>query len=130
MEYKYLFSPIKLGPVTIKNRIVTAPHATHFFSEGNLLDDRYIEYHRARAKGGTGLIIAGGMTVMPSSRNIFVQEIYDERVVPLLRRLAEAVHQYETKLFVQIVHCGRQMASGFGRQAIWAPSAIPCPVIR
>jgi len=59
MEYKYLFTPIKIGSATIKNRIFSAPHGTSF-SKDNILDERYIEYQKMRAKGGVGLIIAGG----------------------------------------------------------------------
>jgi 2,4-dienoyl-CoA reductase-like NADH-dependent reductase (Old Yellow Enzyme family) len=130
MEYKYLFTPIKVGSTTIKNRIFSAPHGTSF-SKDNILDERYIEYQRMRAKGGVGMIVAGGMTILPNTKDFLcVQEIYDEKVVPMLRRLGEAVHPYGAKVFVQLAHCGRQMESGFSRQPIWAPSAIPCPVVR
>ena len=130
MDYKYLFKPIKIGSATINNRIFLAPHGTSF-SRDNILDDRYIEYLRMRAKGGTGLIVAGGMTISPNTKGyLLLQEIYDERVVPMLEKLAEEVHTYGTTIFMQLNHCGRQMESGHSRQPIWAPSAIPCPVIR
>jgi 2,4-dienoyl-CoA reductase-like NADH-dependent reductase (Old Yellow Enzyme family) len=91
MEYKYLFTPIKIGSTTIKNRIFSAPHGTSF-SKDNILDERYIEYQRMRAKGGVGLIIAGGMTILPNSKDFLnIQEIYDEKAVPMLSQLAKAV---------------------------------------
>lgn len=130
MEYKYLFSPVKIGSALLKNRIFLAPHGTSF-SEDNILDDRYVEYLRMRAQGGVGMIIAGGMTILPNSMDFLnIQEIYDERAVPMLKKLAAAVQQYGTRLVVQIVHVGRQMESGFSREPIWAPSPIPCPVVR
>ncbi len=129
-QYKYLFEPIKIGSETIKNRLYFGAHGTCFQSKDNILDERYIEYLRMRAKGGAGLIIAGAMNVMHSSHNSYTQEIFDEKVLPPLRHLAETMHQYGTKVFLQILHAGRQMESTDSRQPIWAPSAIPCPVIR
>lgn len=130
MEYRYLFTPFQVGSTTVKNRIFFAPHGTSF-AKDNILDDRYVEYMKARAKGGTGFIIAGGMTVAASTRSMLnIQEIFEERSVPMMKKLAEAVHPYGTKIVMQLSHCGRQMESGHSRQPVVGPSPIPCPVVR
>ncbi|MBU1053384.1 MAG: FAD-dependent oxidoreductase [Proteobacteria bacterium] len=130
MEYTYLFMPIKIGSITVNNRISFAPHGTSF-AKDSILDDRYVEYMKLRAKGGVGLIIAGGMTIAPSTKGMLnIQEIFEERSVPMLKRLSDSVHPYGTKIIMQLSHCGRQMESGHSRQPLLAPSAIPCPVMR
>ena len=129
-QFKYLFSPFKLGPVTVKNRIVSSAHGTMFADGDNILDDRYVEYQRARAKGGAGLIIAGMMNVMFNSRDLtFIHEVYDPKCVPMLKKLADAVHQEDGKVFVQLCHAGRETDIELTRQPTWAPSPIPSPGI-
>jgi len=130
-QFKYLFSPIKIGPVTIRNRIYFGPHGTMFADKNHILDERYIEYLRARAKGGVGLIIAGMMNVMFNCRHLLgIQEIYDEKSVPMLRRMAEAVHEEGAKVFVQIAHKGRETDIEITRLPSWAPSPIHSSTFR
>lgn len=124
-QFKYLFSPLKIGPVTVKNRLYFGPHGTMFADKNHILDERFIEYNRARAKGGVGLIIAGMMNVMLNCRELLDQEIHDERALPLLRQLAEAVHKEGTKIFVQLCHAGRETDTELSRLPVWAPSPIP-----
>jgi mycofactocin system FadH/OYE family oxidoreductase 2 len=125
-QFKYLFTPFKIGPITLRNRIFSSAHITQLADQNNLLDERYIEYQRTKARGGLGLTICGMMNVMPNSREfLFIQEIYDERVVPRLRQLAEAVHQEGAKVFAQLVHTGREMDTEISRQPSWGPSSIP-----
>ena len=104
-QFKYLFTPFKVGSVTVKNRIFSGPHGTNYSDQNHILDERYVEYQPARARGGAGLIIAGMMNVMLNCRNYFgIQEILSEEAVPMLRRLAEAVHAEGAKIFVQLCH--------------------------
>lgn len=125
-QFKYLFTPIKLGPVTVRNRIYFGPHGTMLADKDYLMDERYVEYQRARARGGAGLIIAGMMTVMKNSRDFAgIQEIYDERVVPRLRQMAEAVHNEGATILVQLCHSGRESDPELSRLPAYAPSAIP-----
>lgn len=128
--FKILFSPIRLKGLTLKNRLVNAPHTTNF-ADHNMPDDRYVEYLRARAEGGLGLIIAGMMVVHPTAR-CFEGVVfgYDERIVPWYRKMAEAVHKYDTKIFVQLNHSGRQMNSSTSGLPIVGFSPLPGPLNR
>lgn len=129
-QFKYLFTPFKIGPITVKNRIFSSSHLTQLADQNHLLDDRYIEYQRNKAKGGLGMTICGMMNVMPNSREfLFIQEIYDEKVVPRLKLLAEAVHEQDCKVLAQLVHCGRETDIEISRQASWAPSALAPSVV-
>jgi 2,4-dienoyl-CoA reductase-like NADH-dependent reductase (Old Yellow Enzyme family) len=55
---------------------------------------------------------------------------WDDRVIPGLKRLADAVHEHGTKIFGQLIHQGRQMTSSITNRPILAPSPIPCPLRR
>ena len=64
MPFEHLFAPIKIGPKTAKNRIAFPSHGTRFpFFRDNTDGSQYIEYHRARARGGCGLTVIG--TLIP-----------------------------------------------------------------
>ena len=62
-KFKYLFTPIKIGPVSIKNRIFSAPHGTHFAESDGLPNERQAYYHADAANGGVGLIITGAIHI-------------------------------------------------------------------
>ncbi len=129
-EFRYLFAPIKLGSLTVKNRVVSAPHTTCYVDD-SLYDGRYVEYQRARAKGGVGLIIMGLSYVHPTAQRLVHGHFaFDRRCVEVYRRLADAVHEYGARIFVQLGHTGRQTNGSISRLPVWAPSAIPCPVNR
>ena len=55
-EFPTLFSPLELGPITLKNRIFSSGHDTVMVHDG-LVTDQLVAYHRARAEGGAGLIV-------------------------------------------------------------------------
>ena len=65
VQFPILFSPIKIGPKTVKNRIVSTGHRTRYVVN-HMLTDRLIAYHRERAKGGVGLIVTESTSVHPS----------------------------------------------------------------
>ena len=58
-QFRYLFTPLKIGPVRVPNRIVFPAHLTNF-AERNLPSERHADYYAERAKGGAGLIITAG----------------------------------------------------------------------
>src|SRR3972149_3642620 len=62
MMFTYLFSPIRLGRVELKNRISFQPHLTNFAVD-SLPSERHVHYGGERAKGGVGLIITEEMSV-------------------------------------------------------------------
>lgn len=60
-EFPLLFSPLKVGTLTLKNRIASTSHDA-FFAEGGAVGERYIRYHVEKARGGAGLIQCFGTT--------------------------------------------------------------------
>ena len=100
----FLFEPIKIRDLVIPNRIMSTAHSTRFCVDG-LVTDRLIAYQRERAKGGVGLIVTEAQTVHPSAQpRLGMIHNWDDRVIPGLRLLTDAVHEYETKIFGQLIH--------------------------
>jgi 2,4-dienoyl-CoA reductase-like NADH-dependent reductase (Old Yellow Enzyme family)/thioredoxin reductase len=120
-----LFTPRRIGPVTVKNRTVFLAHETGFAEDG-LPTERDAAYYEARAKGGVGLIIGpSSMLVHPSSSNPMYATGYDPDVVPRLRTIAEACHRHGTKVFAQLQHTGGEDTGEHAMRETWAPSAVP-----
>lgn len=120
-----LFSPLRLGGITLHNRIVSTAHSTGL-SDGTRIGDRVIAYYVARARGGVGLIITGSTSVHPSSTSKLMPALanWDDSVIRPYRQLADAVHPYGTRLFVQLNHAGALSGGAAESARIVAPSAI------
>jgi 2,4-dienoyl-CoA reductase-like NADH-dependent reductase (Old Yellow Enzyme family)/thioredoxin reductase len=120
-----LFSPLQLGGITLRNRIVSTAHSTGL-SEGTQIADRVIAYYTARARGGVGLIITGSTSVHPTSTSKLMPALanWDDTIIEPYRRLAAAVHPYGTRIFAQLNHAGALSGAGDKLNRIVAPSAV------
>lgn len=125
----YLFSEWSLGKVRLKNRLVVSPVTTLFCTEDGMATERYIRYHEERARGGWGLIIAETYVVDPKGKGYrLLPGFWEDAQIESHRALTERVHRYDTKIFAQLYHSGRQTTGEVtGAQPV-APSPIPCPV--
>jgi 2,4-dienoyl-CoA reductase-like NADH-dependent reductase (Old Yellow Enzyme family) len=122
-----LFSPIQIGQVTVKNRILSSGHDT-VMAESGMIGDRLIAYHEARAKGGVGLIVvqvAGVHESAKYSSSVLMADTDD--CIPGYRKLVDAVRPYGTTLFGQLFHDGREMmeSQDGSLPVALAPSAVP-----
>jgi 2,4-dienoyl-CoA reductase-like NADH-dependent reductase (Old Yellow Enzyme family) len=120
-----LFSPLRIGPVELANRIVSTAHQTTLVHEGLPTDD-FLAYHEARARGGAGLIVLEATAVHPSSLlTSHTLAGFRKEIVPALARVAEAVQAHGTRLFLQLLHGGREQIASAPRPPALAPSAVP-----
>ena len=104
--FKLLFSPIKVGRLTLRNRIVFLPHGNNY-AEGGLPGDREAYYFAERAKGGVALIIWGGQMVHPpGSTGQTNASALDPRVVGRYHRVTDRVHRHGACIAAQLVHVG------------------------
>src|SRR5712691_6803435 len=127
-ELRSLFSPIKVGRLTLKNRICSSGHA-EAMAEGGRPGERLRRYHEAKARGGCALTIFGGSSsVHPSSPAAAWKQIanHDDSIIPAYRAIADAVHDHGCLVFTQITHLGRRaQADGEETNVLLAPSQIP-----
>jgi mycofactocin system FadH/OYE family oxidoreductase 2 len=123
-QFKYLFSPLKIGQVIVPNRISFSAHLTNFAEHG-LPSEKHLYYWTERAKGGTGLIITEEQSIHPTDRSYDkLVEAYDPAVIPVYRKITGAVHEYETKIFAQLNHNGAQGDGSISRLPVWGPSPM------
>ncbi len=124
-RYPHVFRPLQLGPTLLRNRIFVPAHTTNY-GENNLPTQRHLDYHRARAAGGAGMIVFEGIRVHRSSlgRSQGVNG-YDPACIPPFARIARAVQDEGCKLFGQIIHLGRHIDGNYARTPSWSASSIP-----
>ncbi len=125
MQFPHLFSPLEIGRVTVPNRISFSAHLTNLADDG-LPTDRLTGYLAARARGGAGLIITEEQSVHPTDRAYeHLIEAFHPEVIPGYKRLTQAVHAFETRIFAQLNHNGQQCSGSLSRLPVWAPSPVP-----
>ncbi len=127
MRFPHLFAPLPLRGVTLRNRILSTGHDTTLPSDGTV-NAALIAYHRARAKGGAGLIVTQVAGVHETARyTSHLLMATSDDCIPGYRALAEAVHAEGCAIFSQLFHPGREiMESADGLLAVaYAPSVSP-----
>ncbi|RVW01076.1 mycofactocin system FadH/OYE family oxidoreductase 2 [Rhodococcus xishaensis] len=128
--YPQLFSPLRLGPLTLRNRVVFSAHLTGY-AVGGKPTAQHAAYYAARAKGGAGLIISEEHATHPGDWPYEkVIAGYRPEVVPGYRLITDAVHEHGVPILAQINHNGGQGSSMYSRRPLWAPSAVPDPLFR
>ncbi|WP_293267386.1 NADH:flavin oxidoreductase, partial [Neptunomonas sp.] len=133
-QFDILFEPLKINNLTIRNRIVSTAHAEVYATDGGMTTERYVKYYEEKAKGGCGLSICGGSSVVsidsPQSWWSSVN-LSTDRIIPHFQNLADAVHKHGGKIMIQITHMGRRSRwDGGDWPNLMSPSGIREPVHR
>jgi len=126
-----VWSPLRIGPVTVKNRIVFSAHLTNYATQDGHPSAQHVAYYEERAAGGAGLIITEEHSTHPTDWP-YEKLIhgFNPAVISGYRAITEAVHRHGTPIFAQINHNGGQASSMYSRLPVWAPSAVPDPLFR
>lgn len=121
-----LFEPIMIGKMELKNRILLAAMVSNFSTEDGFVTERLKSYHANIARGGCALNVTEASYVSLEGKRISNGlGAYDDKLIPGLRELAEAVHNEGGRIAMQIFHGGRECASEItGLQPI-GPSSVP-----
>ena len=123
-----------IGKLTIRNRVLSTAHAEVYATDGGMTTERYVQYYEEKAKGGIGLAICGGSSVVAidspqewwSSVNLST-----DRIIPHFQNLADAMHKHGAKIMIQATHMGRRNAwHGFDWPHLVSPSGVREPVHR
>ncbi|OZG70078.1 N-methylproline demethylase [Hahella sp. CCB-MM4] len=133
-QFEALFRPLNINKLTIRNRVVSTAHAEVYATDGGMTTDRYVKYYEEKAKGGCGLCICGGSSVVaidsPQSWWKSVN-LSTDRIIPHFQNLADAVHKHGGKIMIQITHMGRRSRwDGENWPNLMSPSGIREPVHR
>lgn len=123
----HLFQPIRIGRMTVKNRLLMSAMSINFgVDESGAVTDQLIQYMAARARGGVGMMLVGGGGIHPSGAELpNLPALWTNDCLPGLRRMAEAIRPFDSRLGMQLMHGGRQSY----HDHTLAPSAIPAPAV-
>ncbi|MEE3328576.1 MAG: FAD-dependent oxidoreductase [Myxococcota bacterium] len=128
-DFKYLFTPMSVGHLEVKNRICCSGHADALAVDG-LPQEVERRYYEEKARGGVGFMMCfGSASVHPTStaRDWNGVELFDDRVIPHLRLFSEAMHRYDVPVVSQITHRGRRGRSVDLWNRLYAPSDVREP---
>ena len=121
-----LLQPYQLKHLTLKNRVMSTSHEPAY-SEDGMPKERYRLYHAEKAKGGMAMTMtAGSALVSRDSPAAFGNlQAYRDEIVGWLRELADACHEHDCKVMIQLTHLGRR--TGWNK-ADWLPVLSASPV--
>ena len=128
VQFKHLFTPLRIGSFTVRNRILSTAHATGYAQDG-LPSQRHLHYWASKAKGGIGLIVTEVQPVHPSAATSpnLIHSWKDECIEPF-RRVVDAVHMHGARIVAQLWHPGRATSSALDGRAAWSASAVASPM--
>ena len=127
-SYPRLFSPAKIGQVTLNNRVVMAPMVTLLGSDTGAVTQRMLDYYAERARGDVGLIIVEATYIHPSGKAFPCQLGIDrEGTLPGHFELVETIHRYGARAAIQVHHAGAHIAPMYCEATPVAPSPVSPP---
>jgi 2,4-dienoyl-CoA reductase-like NADH-dependent reductase (Old Yellow Enzyme family) len=132
MAYPRLFSPLAIGRLESRNRIVCGAHFTMFtepsptWGEPGFFGERYGRYLGERARGGAGVVIAGQAQVHPTTAYQMLNNAiaWDEAAVPHFERVTAPIHAHGALAFIQLAHNGGVNRGTWSKLPVWAPSDV------
>ena len=122
-RYKILFEPVKIGPVTAKNRFYQVPHA---MGSGNDMPKTRAAQRGIKAEGGWGVINTGYCSIHPSSddRPLPFSRIWSDADIPAHELMVEAVHEHDALAGIELFHGGAYAPNRHSRLTSLSPSGI------
>ena len=125
---KTLFDQVKIGNVTLKNRLVRSATWEGMCDDSGAVTEQLLDYYKVLTEGGIGLIITGYSYVRADGKQLpSKMGIHADEMIEGLKRLSAVVHQAGGTVFCQLVHAGGQTSSKVIGCQPMAPSAIDFP---
>lgn len=129
-QYPNLYSPIRIGGLTLRNRVVAAPSSQADIEPDGTLSKYNIAYYGRKAKGGAALVTVGDGIVHPTGKDHPTQVLlYTDRCLASLTRCAEEIHKYGALASYELSHGGIVCDPAFiGGQRPYGPSEVPVTI--
>lgn len=123
----HLFSPLTIGSMTARNRILMSAMSINFGVDDNkYVTDQLTQYFVARARGGAGMMLVGGGAIrLDGIEAPNLPGLWDDGCIGPLRKMTEAVKPHGAKFGMQLMHGGRQCM----HEDKVGPSPIPAPAL-
>ncbi len=126
MKFKSMFTPIKIGPMTVSNRFVVPPMGNNFANTDGTLSDKSLAYYRERAIGGFGLITFEATVVDKTAKGGPRKPcLFEDSTVESFKHVIDACHGAGAKVSIQLQHAGSEGNAVIAGYPLKAASAIP-----
>ncbi|WP_039860080.1 NADH:flavin oxidoreductase [Photobacterium sp. SKA34] len=120
-----LFSTTHIGSMTLKNRFVRSATWENMATEEGHMTDKLYAIYEELAKGEVGLIVTGYANIVEEEKpNAGMMGMYNDSFIKEYKRLTELVHQYDSKIVMQLAYGGTKTMYNLGERVIFAPSAV------
>lgn len=123
-RYDVLFEPVKIGPVTAKNRFYQVPHCNGM----GYRDATALAAMRAvKAEGGWAVVCSEQAEIHASSEICpFIElRIWDDQDIPMLTRIADAIHAHDALAGLELCHNGMNSPNFYSREVPLGPANLP-----
>jgi 2,4-dienoyl-CoA reductase-like NADH-dependent reductase (Old Yellow Enzyme family) len=132
VSFPRLLSPLRIGPLEARNRVVCGAHFTMYtepartYGEPGFYGERYGRYLAEHARGGVGTVIAGQAQVHPTTAYQMHNNaaVWDPDCVPHLRRVSAQIQAHGSLAFLQLAHNGGVNHATWSRLPVWSASGI------
>lgn len=123
-RYDVLFEPVKIGPVTARNRFYQVPHCNGM---GRSFPSSMTEMRRVKAEGGWAVICTEEIEIHPSADHTpwAGGRLWDDRDIPVLAKMCEGIHEFGSLAGAELNHAGQMAANRYSREVPLAPSHLP-----
>ena len=123
-RYDILFEPVRIGPVTTRNRFYQVPHCNGM---GRTHPSSMAEMRGVKAEGGWGVVTTEEVDIHPTSEmsDAIEGRLWDDADLPALTRMVERVHAHGSLSGIEPAHLGAHAANHYSREVPLAPSARP-----
>jgi dimethylamine/trimethylamine dehydrogenase len=122
--YDILFEPVKIGPLTARNRFYQAPHCNGM---GEHRPHMHAAMRAVKAEGGWAVVNTEHCSIHPSSDMLgeVVQTLWDNDDIPALTLMTDAVHEHGALAGIQLAHGSYYVTNRVTREVVMGPAAIP-----
>ncbi|MFT5657923.1 MAG: dimethylamine/trimethylamine dehydrogenase [Gammaproteobacteria bacterium] len=123
-RYDILFEPVKIGPVTAKNRFYQVPHCNGM---GHQYPSSMAEMRGVKAEGGWAVVCTEEVEISPTSEHSPLVEgrLWDDRDIPVLERMTDKIHEHGGLAGIQPCYLGFNAPNHYSREIPMAPSITP-----
>jgi 2,4-dienoyl-CoA reductase-like NADH-dependent reductase (Old Yellow Enzyme family) len=131
MKKLNIFTPVIISGVELKNKLGLAPINTGLSDEYGGTGTTCLSFYKQYYHSGIGIIYIGGVAISRSGRSNRKSLVldYSEKCLGF-KGITSLAHQNGVRVVIQLMHAGRQANPKEIESEIFAPSALPCPVIR
>ncbi|MCE2521609.1 MAG: FAD-dependent oxidoreductase [Rhodobacteraceae bacterium] len=123
-RYAILFEPVRIGPVTAKNRFYQVPHCNGM---GYRDPSAVAQMRGVKAEGGWAVVCTEQVEIHPTSDiNPFIElRLWDDRDIPMLAKMADRIHEHNALAGIELAYNGLNGPNLYGREVPMAPTALP-----